>query len=76
MAHAFIQHTSASLTINENADPDVRRDMETYLSRITPEVKPPQALPASAAPSAPLARPPIPRPLRIPFCSKKQTVCD
>ncbi len=33
----FIQHTSASLTINENADPDVRIDMETYFNRIAPE---------------------------------------
>lgn len=31
------QHTSASLTINENADPDVREDMETFLNGITPE---------------------------------------
>ncbi len=35
--HLFIQHTSASLTINENADPDVRVDMETYINRICPE---------------------------------------
>ena len=28
--HLFIQHTSASLTLNENADPDVRADMERY----------------------------------------------
>jgi secondary thiamine-phosphate synthase enzyme len=34
--HLFLQHTSASLTINENADPDVRRDMETALNRIVP----------------------------------------
>lgn len=33
----FIQHTSASLTINENADPDVRIDMETYFNHIAPE---------------------------------------
>lgn len=33
----FIQHTSASLTINENADPDVRRDMAMALDRIAPE---------------------------------------
>ncbi len=33
----FIQHTSASLTINENADPDVRLDMETYFNHIAPE---------------------------------------
>lgn len=35
--HAFIQHTSASLTINENADPDVRVDMETFFNKIAPE---------------------------------------
>lgn len=35
--HAFIQHTSASLTINENADADVQRDMETALNAIAPE---------------------------------------
>ena len=33
----FIQHTSASLTINENADPDVRLDMEMAISAIAPE---------------------------------------
>lgn len=37
MLHVFIQHTSASLTINENADPDVRLDMESSLSAIAPE---------------------------------------
>ncbi len=36
----FIQHTSASLTINENADPDVRTDMETVFNRIVPENQP------------------------------------
>ena len=40
LAHFFIQHTSASLTINENADPDVRRDMETHLSRMAPDGAP------------------------------------
>lgn len=35
--HVFIQHTSASLTVNENADPDVRVDMETYFNKIAPE---------------------------------------
>ena len=35
--HLFIQHTSASLTINENADPDVRADMETFFNAIAPE---------------------------------------
>ena len=33
----FIQHTSASLTINENADPDVRADLESSLNAIAPE---------------------------------------
>src|SRR2546423_6162299 len=33
----FIQHTSASLTINENADPDVPADLETSFSAIAPE---------------------------------------
>jgi secondary thiamine-phosphate synthase enzyme len=33
----FIQHTSASLTINENADHDVRYDFEAFLSRMVPE---------------------------------------
>lgn len=37
IAHVFIQHTSASLTINENADPSVRTDMETYFNRAVPE---------------------------------------
>ena len=35
IAHVFIQHTSASLTINENADPDVRADMEVRLHQPT-----------------------------------------
>jgi len=33
----FIQHTSASLTINENADPDVRVDFETVMNHLVPE---------------------------------------
>ena len=37
VAHVFIQHTSASLTINENADPSVRSDFETFFNRIVPE---------------------------------------
>lgn len=36
----FIQHTSASLTINENADSDVRTDMETAANRLCPESTP------------------------------------
>jgi secondary thiamine-phosphate synthase enzyme len=37
LLHVFIQHTSASLTINENADPDVRRDFERALNHLVPE---------------------------------------
>ncbi|RPI15163.1 MAG: YjbQ family protein [Ignavibacteriae bacterium] len=37
IAHIFIQHTSASLSINENADPDVRSDMEKYFNIAVPE---------------------------------------
>lgn len=37
LAHFFIQHTSASLTINENADSDVRRDLETHLEQLIPD---------------------------------------
>jgi secondary thiamine-phosphate synthase enzyme len=33
----FVRHTSASLVIQENADPDVRRDLETALDRLAPE---------------------------------------
>ena len=36
-AHVFIRHTSASLTLNENASPDVRRDFETWFSRAVSE---------------------------------------
>ncbi|MEM1326875.1 MAG: secondary thiamine-phosphate synthase enzyme YjbQ [Bacteroidota bacterium] len=35
--HLFIQHTSAALTINENADPDVRTDFESIFNKIVPE---------------------------------------
>ncbi|QDT37321.1 secondary thiamine-phosphate synthase enzyme YjbQ [Stratiformator vulcanicus] len=37
LLHVFIQHTSAALTINENADPDVRVDFETAMNHIVPE---------------------------------------
>jgi len=37
LLHCFIQHTSASLTINENADPDVRVDFETAMNHAVPE---------------------------------------
>jgi len=36
----FLQHTSASLILCENADPDVRRDLETLLSRLAPDADP------------------------------------
>ena len=36
LLHLFILHTSASLTINENADPDVRTDMETVFNYVVP----------------------------------------
>ena len=35
--HVFLQHSSASLTINENADPTVLRDLETIISRLAPD---------------------------------------
>ncbi|KAI5451124.1 hypothetical protein NCC49_002000 [Naganishia albida] len=35
--HLFIQHTSAALTINENCDPDVRKDMDMALDKVIPE---------------------------------------
>jgi secondary thiamine-phosphate synthase enzyme len=37
MCQVFIQHTSASLTINENADPTVRKDFETFFNKAVPE---------------------------------------
>jgi len=37
MLHLLIQHTSASLTLNENASPDVRRDFGTWFDRAVPE---------------------------------------
>jgi len=37
LAHLFIRHTSASLTLNENASPDVRRDFETWFNAAVPE---------------------------------------
>lgn len=40
MCQVFIQHTSASLTINENADPTVRKDFEMYFSKAVPENDP------------------------------------
>lgn len=40
LCQVFIQHTSASLTINENADPTVRRDFEMYFNKVVPENDP------------------------------------
>ena len=40
LLHLFICHTSASLTLNENADPDVRTDMEMALNQLVPETLP------------------------------------
>ena len=40
MCHIFIRHTSASLMLCENADPDVMRDMETFMSRLAPDGDP------------------------------------
>jgi secondary thiamine-phosphate synthase enzyme len=37
LAHLFLRHTSASLTLNENASPDVRRDFESWLNVAVPE---------------------------------------
>ena len=37
LCHLFIRHTSASLTLNENASPDVRRDFRTWFDRAVPE---------------------------------------
>ena len=40
LMHVFIRHTSASLTLNENADPDVLTDMNMALERLAPESLP------------------------------------
>lgn len=40
LMHIFIKHTSASLTINENADPTVRADFESFFNRTVPENEP------------------------------------
>jgi secondary thiamine-phosphate synthase enzyme len=37
LCHLFLRHTSASLTINENASPDVRADFETWFDTVVPE---------------------------------------
>ncbi len=40
LCHLFLLHTSASLTINENADPSVRRDFLSFTNKIVPENEP------------------------------------
>jgi secondary thiamine-phosphate synthase enzyme len=40
LLHVFIKHTSASLTVNENADPTVREDFEAHFDRTVPENAP------------------------------------
>ena len=40
LAHVFVQHTSCSLIITENADADVRRDLDTILARLAPDGDP------------------------------------
>lgn len=37
LCHIFLKHTSASLLINENADPDVQRDLETFFADLVPD---------------------------------------
>ena len=39
LVHILLKHTSASITLNENADPDVRTDMKNYFDEIVPENK-------------------------------------
>ena len=59
LLHVFIKHTSASLTINENADPTVRTDFESHMNKIVPENAPyyihnyegPDDMPAHIKPS-------------------------
>lgn len=40
LCHVFLRHTSASLLITENADPDVRHDLEQFISRLVPDGDP------------------------------------
>ena len=50
----FVRHTSASLLIQENADPDVQADLERFFARLVPDGEPltPPPAPAGAAPAA------------------------
>jgi secondary thiamine-phosphate synthase enzyme len=40
LCHVFVSHTSASLMLCENADPDVRQDLETFLAHLVPDGDP------------------------------------
>ena len=40
ICHVFLRHTSASLLITENADPDVRRDLEAFIGKLAPDGDP------------------------------------
>jgi secondary thiamine-phosphate synthase enzyme len=40
LVNVFVRHTSASLIVNENADPDVRRDLERFLAELVPDGDP------------------------------------
>lgn len=40
VCHVFLRHTSASLLVTENADPDVRRDLEHFMSKLVPDGDP------------------------------------
>jgi secondary thiamine-phosphate synthase enzyme len=40
LCHVFLRHTSASLLITENADPNVRRDLESFISKLVPDGDP------------------------------------
>ena len=40
LLYLYLEHTSASLTINENTDEKVRKDLESYLNKIVPENEP------------------------------------
>lgn len=40
LLNLFIKHTSAALSVNENAEPDVRKDMEYILERLVPDIDP------------------------------------
>jgi secondary thiamine-phosphate synthase enzyme len=40
LAHLFLRHTSASIMLCENADPDVREDLERFMQRIAPDGDP------------------------------------